>query len=1296
MATRAELSGVSANAEVSPQGDTGKQVIRINGATALSAFRLARLNAKLTDFGVRVHASRDVFLLTGAQQGDVAKLTRILLDDAPATAASVHSIFVAPRLGLRSPWSSKATDIVRSCGIGVARVERVQELFLASPLPPVSEALARALHDPLTMSLLDAENLHQLFATEAARAIAHVAAAPDALQAANLRLGLALSSDEISYLSKSFGALGRAATDAELMMFAQANSEHCRHKIFNASWTLDGFPQRRSLFSLIRLTHGVSPEGTLSAYSDNAAVIAGPGANPLFADANGSYANHTEAQPFAIKVETHNHPSAIAPFPGAATGSGGELRDEGATGRGGKPKAGMVGFSTAHLRIANLSEAWETPRALPDHMARASQIMTEAPLGAAAYNNEFGRPCLTGYFRTFEHLDRARNFAYDKPIMIAGGLARMRAMHVEKGTLVSGDAVIVLGGPAMLIGLGGGAASSVAAGSSTLALDFASVQRDNAELQRRCQEVIERCMGLGADNPIVSIHDVGAGGLSNAIPELLNDSNVGGMIDLGKIANDDPAMSPMQIWSNEAQERYVIGVKPNDVARFFALCERERAPMALVGHATLARHLHVTLSGVAVVDLPLSVLFGNAPKMQRLGVMNPNSACTTERITLDLRAACLAVLRHPSVAAKSFLIHIGDRTVGGLSFADQLVGPWQVPVADCAVTLADFSGYSGEAFAFGERTPIAVINAAASARMAIGEAITNVLAAPVASLSAIKLSANWMAACGDLQSDSELYAGVKAASELCASLRISIPVGKDSLSMRARWQANDTQDESPAQFETQAPMSLIASAFTPLNDVRKSLTPQLLPDGGDVYLIDLSRGAERLGMSMLAQVCTAQLGATPDLEFPEDLVALCDWLCAARGVSPQGDTEKSVISAYHDRADGGAWAALCEMAFAGRIGLEILLANEANPWPELFNEELGVLVQVRDARCLPKALPHRLIARITKDLSVTIAGTPHRFALGELLQAWHRVGFEMQQLRDNPNCAEADFARATDANAAPLSMRLSFDAADDVAAPVIARAFQIGGKRPKVAVLREQGVNGQIEMAAAFSAAGFECIDVHMSDLAGGRLNLNQFNGLAACGGFSFGDVLGAGQGWAKSILFNEALAQQFQRFFSDTNTFALGVCNGCQMLSGLKSLIPGAQAWPALRRNLSEQYEARMVLLEVAESDSIFLRGMAGSVAPIVVSHGEGRVDFGDQTPIASSLRMVDGAHNATEEFPWNSNGSPGGAAGFSAADGRVLMMMPHPERVFRTAQMSFKPPGLTEASPWLRMFRNARLWCG
>jgi phosphoribosylformylglycinamidine synthase len=1287
--------------------------LQMHGSSALSAFRLARLNAELAFANVEVIAAHHVYVMAFAHDapsadvpGRDARLRQILgcvASDVNEAAPSAHALYVGPRLGLRSPWSSKATEIVRSCGIDIAHLERVQVLYFASALPaldesdfsrPAREALRRALHDPLTQSLLSAAELADIFQTEPPRAIAYVAADVDALQAANVRLGLALSAQEIAYLSASFSALARPATDAELMMFAQANSEHCRHKIFNASWVLDGAEQRRSLFSLIRLTHGVSPQGTLSAYSDNAAVLAGPVANALFADEFDNYRTVREAQPFAIKVETHNHPSAIAPYPGAATGSGGELRDEGATGRGGKPKAGMVGFSTAHLRLPGLSEPWESARALPGHMARAAQIMRDAPLGAAAYNNEFGRPCLTGYFRTFESCGAENHFSYDKPIMIAGGLGRVRAMHVEKGTLRPGDAVIVLGGPAMLIGLGGGAASSLASGSSSSTLDFASVQRDNAELQRRCQEVIERCMALGANNPIVSVHDVGAGGLSNAIPELLNDSSVGGTIDLGRVGNDDLAMSPMQIWSNEAQERYVIGLRPADVERFVALCERERAPVAVVGYATELRSLQVSLGAVKVVDLAMSVLFGSAPKMQReatqltrrvvsggLGLAEPSAA--------TLHETCLRVLRHPSVAAKSFLIHIGDRSVGGLSYQDQLVGPWQVPVADCAVTLADFVGFSGETFAFGERTPLAVLDAAASARMAIGEALTNLLAAPVAKLSEVKLSANWMAACGEVARDSELYAGVAAASQLCASLRISIPVGKDSLSMRARWRVGE------AAHESYAPMSLIASAFAPLTDVRKTLTPQLSPTGGDVYLIDLSRGAKRLGMSIAAQVWAHSrphepqsdaFGAAPDFEFPEDLLMLSDWLNAARGM----------VHAYHDRADGGLWAGLCEMAFAGRVGLA--LEEHSSSFAALFNEELGVLVQVSDPACLPTTLAHRRVARVTSNRSITLGSSGPSFALDTLLTQWYQVSYQVQRSRDNPACAEAEFALVTRADAPPLSMQLSFDVNERVSAPMIAT-----GKRPRVAILREQGVNGQIEMAAAFTAAGFDCVDVHMSDLVAGRHRLANFTGLAACGGFSFGDVLGAGLGWAKSILFNDALSRDFRQFFERGDTFSLGVCNGCQMLSGLKELIPGAATWPSLQRNLSEQYEARLVLVKISESEagkteSVFLRGMAGTVAPIVVSHGEGRAVFSDASATSSScLHMVDASYAATESFPWNSNGSPGGAAGFSAAQGRVLMMMPHPERVHRCAQLSYKPPGLdlNGASPWLRMFENARVWC-
>ena len=1269
--------------------------LRIDGASALSAFRLQQLNDALAPHGVHVLGSRFVYVLDGADASQSEQLSAILCDSPAMAGLSGPSLFITPRLGLRSPWSSKASDIIQSCGLHIARVERVQELFLAQELPAQpSEALLRALHDPLTQSLLPAAQLPQLFERQAARAIAEVDADLAALTEANTRLGLALSDDEIHYLSRSFQSLGRRATDAELMMFAQANSEHCRHKIFNAQWRIDGKLQRRSLFSMIRLTHGLHPQGTLSAYSDNAAVLQGPVAQVFFADAQGNYQSLRENQAIAIKVETHNHPTAIAPYAGAATGSGGELRDEGATGRGGKPKAGLVGYSTAHLRLATLPEPWEKTRSLPPHMARASQIMREAPLGAAAYNNEFGRPCLNGYFRTYEHDQggaQPRLLSYDKPIMIAGGLGRVRPQHVEKGVLAPGDAVVVLGGPAMLIGLGGGAASSLASGSSSKDLDFASVQRDNAELQRRCQEVIERCMALDGQNPIVSIHDVGAGGLSNAIPELLNDSKVGGQIDLARVGNDDPAMSPMQIWCNEAQERYVLGVRAEQLPLLQALCERERAPMAHVGYATAERRLRVQLGTVAVVDLPLSVLFGNAPTLQREGkwhaALPVAEVAVPAASTEFLQEACLRVLRHPTVAAKSFLIHIGDRTVGGLSYQDQLIGPWQVPVADCAITLADFIGYSGEAMAMGERSPIATVDAAASARMAIAESITNLLSAPVASLGAIKLSANWMAACGEHHADAELYAGVKAASELCGHLGIAIPVGKDSLSMRARW-----QDQGQAQ-QSQAPMSLIASAFAPLSDVRANRTPQLRADG-DLYLIDLSRGAKRLGASMLAQVGLVEPDqATPDVEFPEDLVALQDWLSVAR----------DYVLAYHDRSDGGLWACLAEMAFAGRVGLDIAGGARATLIEQLFNEELGVVVQVADPRCLPTKLPYRKVASVNRLQSLRIyaddAAAPlAEFALQELLEHWHRVSYTVQAQRDNPECALAEYRKVCDVADPGLSESLSFDPNVDIAAPMIAT-----GKRPKVAILREQGVNGQVEMAAAFTAAGFDAVDIHMSDLAANANRLHNFNGLAACGGFSFGDVLGAGQGWAKSILFNATLAEEFARFFANPATFALGVCNGCQMLSGLKSIIPGAEHWPSLRRNRSEQYEARLVLLKVSTGDSLFLQGMDGSVAPIVVSHGEGRAEFAEAQAHAQAgicLRMVDGNYQATEAFPWNSNGSPGGAAGFSAAQGRVLMMMPHPERVFRRAQLSFKSPRKhasseqLDASPWLRLFRNARHW--
>jgi phosphoribosylformylglycinamidine synthase len=1245
----------------------------IAGPDALSAFRLQRLNQQISAWGSKVLSARFVYLAVGADAAD-ARLPNLLNDDPLAAEIEGQRIYITPRLGLKSPWASKALDIARICGLRIDALERAMELVIQGDIS--DPKLRRALHDPLTQAVLSPSELTRVFDVAKPAAQQMISADPIALSLANQRLGLALSEQEIGYLSASYQQLGRAASDAELMMFAQANSEHCRHKIFNASWQVDGIEARRSMFSMIRQTHGVQPKGTITAYADNAAILQGPNAKVFFADGNQIYRAHAEAQQIAIKVETHNHPTAIAPYPGAATGSGGELRDEGATGRGGKPKAGMVGFSTAHLRLAEHPGAWELDRALPTHLSSARSIMTEAPLGAAAYNNEFGRPCLTGYFRTFEQPSDSvdnRSFAYDKPIMIAGGLGRVRPAHVKKNRLQANDIVVVLGGPAMLIGLGGGAASSLASGSSSAELDFASVQRDNAELQRRCQEVIDRCMALGDDNPIVCIHDVGAGGLSNAIPELLHDSDVGGRVDLGKVGNDDPGMSPMQIWCNEAQERYVIGVRPADWARFAALCLRERAPVANVGIATDAEHLYVYLQDQAVIDLPMSVLFGNAPKMHR----HAQSIVAKPRIeqhSIALHEACLRVLQFPAVASKAFLIHIGDRTVGGLTHRDQLVGPWQVPVADCAVTLADFSGVAGEAMSMGERTPIAVIDARASAKMAIAEAITNLLSAPVQAMRDVKLSANWMAACGDLQSDSELYFAVRAAAlELCPALGLSIPVGKDSLSMRARWQADDQLQQ------TQAPLSLIASAFAPLNDVRGTLTPQLKAGGGDLYLIDLARGAKRLGGSVLLQVQNQIGGLCPDVEFPEDLLALHDWLLAARGM----------IHAYHDRSDGGMFAALCEMAFAGRIGLDIAVSA----FDELFNEELGVLVQLSDPRALPANLPHRRVASCRTDQKIQIEGACG-FEMQELLQHWQQVSHTIQRTRDNPETADAEHAWACDPKRSGLFAKLSFDTEADVAAPYLNRQ-----ERPRVAILREQGVNGQVEMAAAFDAAGFACVDVHMSDLLAGRVSLASFKGLAACGGFSYGDVLGAGQGWAKSIKMHARLADEFAEFFADAEHFALGVCNGCQMLSGLKSIIPGAEHWPALKRNHSEQYEARLVLAEVVTSDSIFLQGMAGTIAPIVVSHGEGRAVFAntDQGAINQEsvcLRMVDGQGKATEEFPWNSNGSPQGAAGFSAANGRVLMMMPHPERVVRALQLSTVPNGIVNWTPWMRMFRNARVW--
>jgi len=1290
-------------------------MIALDGLPALCPFRIDRLNETLAIVapGVLLRSARHVYFVDpepGASL-DLARLRDIV--EALPDSAGTATLWVVPRLGTRSPWSSKATDILTGCGFPVRRIERGLGLDIDGMPATGSEAhrqVGATLHDPMTQSLIDSiADIAHLFDAGEALPLDRIELGNDAvaaLEAANARLGLALAGDEIAYLADCYGDLARDPSDAELMMFAQANSEHCRHKVFNASFTVDGVAEPRSLFAMIRNTHAVSPAHTLSAYHDNAAVIAGYPSARFFADAaDGRFCAHVEQTEYAIKVETHNHPTAISPYPGAATGSGGEIRDEGATGRGGKPKAGLVGFTVSHLRIPGLARPWENERPLPPRFASAFEIMRDGPLGGAAFNNEFGRPCLGGYFRTFEQEGDAPGLhrGYDKPIMIAGGLANLRAAHVDKRTLHDGDAVIVLGGPAMLIGLGGGAASSMAAGASSEQLDFASVQRDNPEMERRCQEVIDACWARGDANPIVSVHDVGAGGLSNAIPEILNDSGVGGRIGLRSIPSDDPQLSPMQIWCNESQERYVVGVHPEDVAEFEAICARERCPFAVVGHATSERRLLLSDSRFPgsdsrhlPIDLPLDVLFGKPPRMQRDAKRRADTMEVVPDISgISIDQAINRVLRMPAVGSKSFLVTIGDRTVGGLCSRDPMVGPWQVPVADCAVMLGDFTGYTGEAMAMGERTPLALLDAAASARMAVGEALTNLAAAPVV-LGEVRLSANWMAAVGQDGEDAALYDAVHAVGmELCPALGISIPVGKDSLSMQTRWRDADGDQR------TVSPVSLIVTAFARSLDVRQAMTPQLLLDQGDseVWLIDLGAGRSRLGGSALMQAFARGGGVSPDLD---DAARFARFFAAIQAANARG-----LLLAYHDRSDGGAIVALIEMALAGHCGLDIALAGWAeNTLPALFSEELGALVQVRaaDHDAFQALLAEHHIADLANVVAQPMPRMRVKLTLGsetlakwtwsDLMRAWSETSHAMQQRRDNPASADVENDWRCDDGDPGISPKILFDPADDIAAPYIAT-----GARPRIAILREQGVNGQVEMAAAFTRAGFDAFDVHMSDLAAGRRKLSEFKGLAACGGFSYGDVLGAGRGWAASILYNERLRDEFAAFFADSSTFALGACNGCQMMAHLKSIIPGAGHWPQFLRNASEQYEARLATLEVLDSPSILFAGMAGSRIPVAVAHGEGRAVFtheGDAHRAQASVRFVDNRGCATTRFPLNSNGSANGNAGFTAADGRVTIMMPHPERVFRSVQMSWRPREWGEDSPWMRIFRNARVWLG
>ena len=1295
--------------------DPENSIVELPGQSALSQFRLTKLLGDLQKIDARVNdvvARFSYFVHSRGVLGEdeLARLTRLLLagETELALPAGSQSILVTPRPGTISPWSSKATDIATACDLdNVIRLER-GTCFAVAATETLPEAvllqLSAVLHDRMTeavfLSSAAARALFDSHTPAPLETVALLSGGRAALDQANVDLGLALSGDEIEYLVDNYRRLDRDPTDAELMMFAQANSEHCRHKIFNADWIVDGVSEGDRLFPMIKSTTAASPDGVLSAYSDNAAVIEGWQAERLVADgATREFEYSDEPVHILMKVETHNHPTAISPFPGAATGSGGEIRDEGATGLGAKPKAGLTGFSVSHLRIPGFSQPWESSFPHPERMATPLKIMLEGPIGGAAFNNEFGRPNLLGYFRTFESelpgLPDREMYGYHKPIMIAGGVGNVREAHAVKRDVPSGARIVVLGGPAMLIGLGGGAASSLSSGASKEDLDFASVQRGNPEIQRRAQEVIDRCWGLGDDNPILLIHDVGAGGLSNAVPEAVDHSKLGATVELRDIPNAEPGMSPMGIWCNEAQERYVLIVGSERMAEFSAICARERCPFADIGELNDSGRLVVTDRdlGDTVVDLPMSMLLGKTPKMLRDVQRDKPQISDIDLSGIQLEDAVFRVLRFPAVADKTFLIHIGDRTVGGLSVRDQNVGPWQVPVADVAITASGLTASTGEAMAMGERTPLATLDAPASGRMAVGEAVTNIAAASIGDLSKIRLSANWMAAAGHGGEDANLFDTVRAVgAELCRELGIAIPVGKDSLSMRAKWQEDD------GEYRVVAPVSLIVSAFAPVSEVRRHLTPQLRSTDGAsrLLLLDLGEGANRLGGSCLAQVFNLHGGAVPDVEYPERLISFFRAIQSLSG--------KGLLLAYHDRSDGGLLATVAEMMFAGRLGASLALSGSTDDVvAQLFSEELGAVVQVDEGNLAAVYDELESCGASWVDIgSVEAAPTLTIYHDDEVLlrlnrtdmhRAWSETSYRMQALRDNPVTAAEEYDRLLDDADPGMQVSLTFDPAEDIAAPYV------GGQAPGVAVLREQGVNSHYEMAAAFKRAGFRAVDVHMTDLIEGRDSLAGYQGLVACGGFSFGDVLGAGGGWAKSILFQDRLGDEFRAFFERGDTFSLGVCNGCQMLSQLKSLIPGAESWPRFLRNLSEQFEARFGLVEVVDSPSIFLAGMNGSVMPIATSHGEGRASFDASADAAAAkiaLRYVDNYGAVAEQYPANPNGSPDGICGLTSADGRATVMMPHPERVARTVQNSWHPEEWGEDGPWMRMFRNARVEVG
>lgn len=1303
-------------------------ILHLPGFAALSDFRLEKylsILQSICPFISRLQAFYEYFIETvDALPADVLERLDHLLNQQslsprkfifPATLC-----LVVPRAGTLSPWSTKATDIARLCGFpSIKRLERGISFYLEvdgySLDVSLLSKLSEALHDRMLETVFYSfEQANQLFVTGEPAPLNEINILQygrEALQKANESLGLALNDDEIVYFFNTYKDFGRNPTDVELMMFAQANSEHCRHKIFNAHWTMDGIPEQHSLFSMIRNTYQKNPTGVLSAYQDNAAILEGSLGQRFFCDPEQLiYRSQEEPIHIVAKVETHNHPTAIAPFPGAATGAGGEIRDEGATGRGAKPKAGLTGFSVSHLRIPHFLQPWEAPLKKPAHIASSLEIMLAGPIGSASFNNEFGRPNICGYFRTFEY--QHPKFpelirGYHKPIMLAGGIGNIREGHAHKNQIAPDDYILVLGGPALLIGLGGGAASSLHGSAHSVDLDFASVQRANPEMQRRCQEVIDQCWALGKENPIVALHDVGAGGLSNAIPELVHESSRGVYIKLRDIPSDDPHLSPLEIWCNEAQERYVLAIQPQHLSLFEAITKRERCPFAVVGVATAEQKLVVEDSYFQnnPIDMPMSALFGKPPKLEiqansKAYFYDPDISIQDEldRFPIsELNEMAERVLRFPTVASKNFLITIGDRTVGGLIVRDPMVGPWQVPVADAGVTATDFEGYSGEAMAIGERTPLGIMNASAAARMAVGEAITNIACASIRQLSDVKLSANWMAAAKFPGEEVALFEAVKAIGlEVCPSLEISIPVGKDSLSMQIRW------NEAEVAHQVVAPVSPVISAFAKVVDIRKTLTPLLSAfQNTELWLIDLSEAKNRLGGSILMQAYGYLGEVCPDLEHPD---ALRNFFHAIQALN-----QAELLLAYHDRSDGGLWTTLCEMAFASHVGLSIDIPTGQNPIPFLFNEELGAVIQIRsenkkkvievlsqyglEKSIVPVAKP------MTEDaITVMQAGkTLLHQSRSALQKIWSETSFQLQTLRDHPACALEEFQALSDSHDKGLYVSLPFDPTENICAPYINQ------RRPPVAILREQGVNGQIEMAAAFTRAGFDCVDVHMSDLQNERVTLDKFIGLIAVGGFSYGDVLGAGRGWASTILHNSKLFDAFSAFFNRPDTFALGVCNGCQTMAQLKSLIPGASAWPVFVRNRSEQFEARFSMVEITSSPSLLFSGMSGSQLPVAIAHGEGRAEWLNPQDFAAtknsqliSLRYIDHAGKQADKYPANPNGSPLGTAGMTNKDGRFTILMPHPERVFRTVQWSWHPQGWGEDSPWMRVFRNLRVFVG